>query len=100
MILLVVIGFGAFYFLYVEKQREAYSENLLRTLTTSGENIGLVLEGRGKNVDIACSVKNDDPKADLIEIIKAKLGLIETIMKNEWSFTQEFLVPKAISGHY
>lgn len=55
--LLIVVGTGAFYFLYVDKQRDQQSEYLLRILDRAGQNVGETIGDLRNNVDKAAKAK-------------------------------------------
>lgn len=56
-LLLIVIGAGAFYFLYVEKRKDQQSEYLLRTLDRAGQSVAETIGELRNNVDKAAKVK-------------------------------------------
>src|SRR5258708_38048236 len=60
MLLLVVVGFGAYYFTWIEKQDHRLTEHHFRLLLNSGEYVSDALEGLLGNVQGALSVSDDE----------------------------------------
>ena len=79
-VLLVLVFLGIYYFRYVESQKTAYSETLLRVLTTSGENIGTVIQDRRINIENACSVSVSEKEIEEI-LIKEEAKKAPDILK-------------------